>query len=479
MLRKNGSNSRPSESPGKSLAIILLVDGARPDVFKELLEEGRLPHIQKEILGQGTFRIATSCCPSTTGPAYLPFLTGCFPGTLNIPGIRWLDKVEFGRKRLSLSRFRSYNGIEAPLFNRDLPGFHPTIFELFQKPYNVFSMITRGLPHGHNLAGKGKPLYYLYAHISENWVWIDKLAYKNLIRCLDLDPDFVFAVLPGVDAYSHLNHPGHDKTLEAYQFVDFVTGQVVDKLKRQKRWDNTLLIITSDHGLTATHTHFDLALFLQRKKIKTLYYPIVWKSRPGAAVMISGNALGQIYWLGGNGLPSNSSDTIEAIKRELLARPEIDLVLHRNENGSILVESARGHAEVRQDGPRFSYLPQGADPLGYGHTGQALDKEQALTLTVDTQYPDGLVQIAQLFTASRTGDLVVISKNGYDLRRAYEWPEHHASHGSLCREHMLVPLIYNQTGWDSRPARTVDLFNTVLKWSGRPEIPGTDGRSLL
>jgi hypothetical protein len=473
------SHTHLSTSAGRALAIILLIDGARPDIFRNLLDDGQLPNIQKEILSQGTFRVATSCCPSTTGPAYLPFLTGCFPGRLNIPGIRWLDKDEFRRRRFGLSRFRSYNGIEALLFNRDLPGSHPTLFELFQRPYNVFSMITRGLPPGHNLCGKRKPFYYLYAHIAEDWTMIDKLAYKYLVSSLALNPDFVFAVLPGVDAYSHLNHPGHEKTLAAYLFVDFVIGRIIDKLKKQRRWDNTLLIITSDHGLTATHTHLDLALFLKARKINPLFYPIVWKTRPQAAVMISGNALGHIYWLGHNSQPGNSSKMNEEIKCELLARPEIDLLLSRNENGSILVESAPGRAEIVQNGALLSYLPHDADPLGYGCLDRPLDREEALKVTIDTQYPDGLVQIAQLFTASRTGDLVVISRNGYDLRKAYEWPEHHASHGSLCREHMLVPLIYNQTGWDNRPARTADLFNTILKWSGRPEIQNTDGRSLL
>ena len=72
-----------------------MADGARPDVFKRLLDEGHLPNIKNEILSQGTYREATSCFPTTTGPAYLPMLNGCFPGTMNIPGIRWFDKKEF------------------------------------------------------------------------------------------------------------------------------------------------------------------------------------------------------------------------------------------------------------------------------------------------------------------------------------------------------------------------------------------------
>jgi len=109
-------------SPGrKPLVVVYLVDGARPDVMEELLASGDLPNIRREIVEPGTARTASSCFPSTTGPAYLPFLMGCFPGTMNVPGIRWLDKAEFHSKRWGKDRFRSYNGIEAPWFNSDLP----------------------------------------------------------------------------------------------------------------------------------------------------------------------------------------------------------------------------------------------------------------------------------------------------------------------------------------------------------------------
>jgi hypothetical protein len=400
-------------------------------------------------------------------------LTGCFPGTLNIPGIRWLDKAEYRRRRWGLSRFRSYNGIEAPLFNSDLPKEHPTLFEIFQRPYNIFSMITRGLPKGHNLTARSKLPAYLYAHLTDDWNAVDRLAFKLLMRCLDLSPDFVFAVFPGVDSYSHLNHPRHDKTISAYRFVDTVVGEVVAKLKRLGRWHETLLVITSDHGLTATDQHLDLALFLQGRGIRTMYYPIVWKYRPQASVMISGNALGQIYWLDGENVGRQ-----EYVLGELLSRPEVDLVITRGSDGVLQIDSANGRAFIDSHSG-LRYMLATGDPLRNGAMENPMNHREALEATYDLQYPDALVQVDQLFSSSRCGDMVVISKIGYDLRSAFEWPEHHASHGSLCREHMIVPLIYNQSEWDRRPARTTDIFNTILKWSGRAALDGTDGDPLI
>jgi arylsulfatase A-like enzyme len=458
----------------KPLVLFILIDGARPDVMRGLMESGDLPNIAGMVSSEGTFRTAITCCPSTTGPAYLPFLTGCFPGTVNIPGIRWLDKEEYARRRFGLYRFRSYNGIEAPLLNRDLPTVHPTLFELFERSYNIYSPLSRGIENSRNLTARSKPFHYLYAHLTDDWRAVDSHASHYLMRALESNPEFVYAVFPGVDSYSHLNHPRHDKAIAEYKFIDRAIGDALELLRRQKRLDNTLVIITSDHGLTATHTHLDLAQFLQRRGINTLYYPLIWKRHPKASVMISGNALGMVYWL--DGCPV---EDINGAVAELIENPVIDLIISKRGDGEFGIVSGRGEAAVKSADSLYSYIPISGDPLGYGGPLGPISQRESLVVTFDSEYPDAMVQIAQVFGSPRCGDLVVISKNGYDLRRAFEWPEHHASHGSLCREHMTVPVIYNQIGWRPGPMRTTDLFNTMLKWAGKPTLDNTDGESLI
>ncbi len=465
------------------MIILYLVDGARPDVLRELLENGDLPNIRREILAEGTFRIATSCLPTTTGPAYLPFLTGCFPGTMNIPGIRWLDKSRFHQETFSRYRFRSYNGPEAPWFNSDLPADRPTLYDLLPHSFNIFSMITRGLGKGKDLTGRVKPFLYFYAHLTDRWNPVDQAAHRHLLQCLEHRPDFVFAVFPGVDSYSHLFHPRHDHTLDAYRFVDFSIGQVSERLKQMGLWDETLILITSDHGLTATHTHLDLALFLQKHRIDTLYYPIIWKKRPAASVMISGNAFGHVYLLNGRSSRHAFTEEIEAalgeIWHELLERPEVDFIACRRSESEYDIFSARGRAVIARRNGGLCYLPQSGDPFGFGAIEVPLGRQASLKRTFDSDYPDALVQIDQVLSATRSGDFFVISRNGFDLRKAWEWPEHHSSHGSLHREHMHVPLLYNRRGWREGPCRTTDLFNTILQFAGQPQQENTDGRSLL
>jgi hypothetical protein len=485
----------------KPLVLIYLVDGARADLFRRLLDEGQLPNIRREVVSGGAFRRASSCLPSTTGPAHLPFLLGCFPGTLNIPGIRWLDKAGYHARRIGLDRFRSYNGLEAPLVNRDLPAARPTIFELARRPFAIHSMVTRGLPRGHDLTQHSKLWMYLGAHLTDRWEPVDRRAHAKLMRSLEADPDYIFAVFTSVDSYSHLRGPFAPETLAGYRYVDWSVGQVVARLKRQGRWDDTLLILTSDHGMSSTHRHLDLARFLDRRGIRTLAYPIVWRHRPQASVMISGNAVGQVYLLedrprGGRPVARDRRlrhpltgarvrDALGPIWDELLAREEIDFLAWRGGNGGdgaarvYEIASARGQATIRGTPSGMTYHPRGGDPLGLGAIPAPLDERASLAASFDAEYPDALVQCDQLFANPRSGDLLVVSRPGYDLREAFEWPEHHGSHGSLHRDHMIVPVIHNRGAWAPGPMRTTDLFATTLAWLGLPPVEGIDGRALL
>src|SRR4029453_6136600 len=140
--------------------LILLVDGSRPDVFKELSDRGELPNCDRLFRDGGRFADAVSVFPSTTGPAYMPFLTGCYPGTCNVPGIRWFDKKVFSQKKLSLKKFRSYVGFESFLMKHDMKGEIKTLFHYFPKSFNVFNRVSRGVAPSRNLYGHMQLWYW-------------------------------------------------------------------------------------------------------------------------------------------------------------------------------------------------------------------------------------------------------------------------------------------------------------------------------
>src|SRR5438309_11305071 len=126
----------------------VLVDGARADVVRDLLERGDLPHLARHVVESGGFTVGTSVFPSTTGVAYLPFLYGVYPGTANIPGIRWLDRVgATGDWRAPWRAARSYCGVQAGGLNRDLET-GPSIFDLVPESVAICTPLTLGLGSG-------------------------------------------------------------------------------------------------------------------------------------------------------------------------------------------------------------------------------------------------------------------------------------------------------------------------------------------
>nr|NIS09850.1 alkaline phosphatase family protein [Candidatus Dadabacteria bacterium]NIV41362.1 hypothetical protein [Candidatus Dadabacteria bacterium]NIX16275.1 hypothetical protein [Candidatus Dadabacteria bacterium] len=116
-----------------------MADGARPDVFAQLLGRGDLPNISKYVVEKGTCTNAVTVFPSTTGPAYTPYLLGKFPGRCNFPGIRWFDKKEFSKNFFSYKRFRSYIGYETYLMNSDISKEHKTIFEIIPDSLSILN----------------------------------------------------------------------------------------------------------------------------------------------------------------------------------------------------------------------------------------------------------------------------------------------------------------------------------------------------
>ena len=134
-------------------AFFFLLDGARVDVFAELMQKGELPNIARYMAEPGAHQTAISVFPSVTGVAYVPYLTGLFPGRANLPGYRWFDRERYQHKRpLSMMRFRNYSGLGSYMMNRDLSKDATTLFELLRPSSNIFSGISRGTGFYRNAA---------------------------------------------------------------------------------------------------------------------------------------------------------------------------------------------------------------------------------------------------------------------------------------------------------------------------------------
>ncbi|HEY7535689.1 MAG TPA: alkaline phosphatase family protein [Thermodesulfobacteriota bacterium] len=459
-----------------------MADGARADVFEELLSRGDLPNISKYIVDRGTFTKAVSVFPSTTGPAYAPFLLGRFPGRCNLPGIRWFDRKLYAEKVFSLYRFRSYVGLESLLMNRDISKDVQTLFEIFPRAVNIMNELSRGAAIKGYKTRFLRSYYKLKGHFNNRWDEVDIASRELLLDSLKDYPQFGYIAFLGIDTYSHLNHPFHHKVIESYFRIDESVGILAKTLQNIGRLDETLLIITSDHGLTPTHSHFDSVSFMNRLGFKTFHYPKIFKyyRSADAANMISGNAMTHLYLKSPQGWEKkNTFEQLTRLVESLIERQEVDIVAGHDEKGRARIKSKRGEALTWLDKDGFiGYERLDGDPFGYNGMPARMDKEQSLKYSFYTKYPDALLQIIQLLESPRSGDLVVSAKQGFDLRAKHEKPEHCSSHGALFREQILVPLGIN-IKINKEFVRTADLYPTILHLLGKPIPEGCDGVSLV
>lgn len=365
------------------------------------------------------------------------------------------------------------------------PGIR-TIFEYFDRPAGIFSFLNRGLGISENRTLLSKSWYWFYAHYTGHWQAVDDAVWGYIRKAVTRGSDFVFAVLPAVDEYSHHTHPFSEVTFDSYRAIDRAFGQLTEELHRQDMLEDTLFVLSSDHGLSTTHTHFELWEYLNACGLKTLYYPKIMRNGCTAASMISGNGMAHVYLKKGDGwhgLPHwqeiregqyGGTDLVEA----LLRMEAVDIVAARDKDNGVVVASRSGTVEIRQQSDMILYQPIDGDPFGYPPVVPCATADELLEVTFDSEYPDAPYQLLRLFDSPRAGDLVISARPGYDLRMLHEYPEHKSSHGSLHREHMHVPLLTNAE--IARPyVRTTDVFPSMLEWMGKLPLDPVDGQSFV
>jgi len=464
--------------------IILVADGARPDTLARAMDRGDLPALARMRSEGGSHTLVTAW-PSVTGVAYAPFLLGRFPGPVGLPGLRWFDRSRqigglFGHAR-------SYVGSEMRLVDDDIIKDAPTMFELSgKKALGALNIIGRGLAWRSRIGfGARFAARAAMTHFRGNvrgWLAIDREIGSRLARRIRRErPDFVFAALTGIDKTSHSQ--GHDSEVvrEAMKIVDATAAEIRADAERDGTWERTHLWIVSDHGHSPVSSHDDLAEHFRALGHRTLAHPWTFGNSHRVAVMVSGNAMAHVYldlerrerpyW------PVLENRWADAVS-SLLERHSVDLAVLPHSPTRVEVRGGgRGAAFIEKTNGHYSYRPESGDPLGIGEVS-AVTAAEAFDVTNTSDYPDGIVQIANLASSSRSGEIMLSAKRDWDFRERYEPIRHVSSHGALHREHMLVPLVASKP-LSGTPRRTVDVMPSALSALGQPIPSGLDGTSFL
>jgi len=464
---------------------MILVDGARYDVFRRLIDAGELPAVKAHFDDCGGFREATTVMPSVSGPAHLPMFTGCYPGRCNIPGIRWFDRKKYAGSIFQRGRYRSYMGLnKVARMTREVSPEIPSVWNSFPDGGGMFAWFDRGMQPGSNLTRGLKTVTMVKSWLTNNWESGDVVVGDKLIQAAKGDRSFLYAVFPTVDELGHKNGPLDESSVEAYRSFDRYLPRLYDALTASGTADRTLIAITSDHGQSTTHTHFDLAGFVKPLVSRLMHFPFAWKHiiDCDAVSNVSGNSLAHLSFRGPDGWVERPDVTkvgspAHTVIEALLERNEIELLVYREE-GRLRVRGNGGSALIWRDENGLHYAPEAVDPFGYANLESTYTSDlDALGATFQTQHPDALVQLEQLFWSERCGDVVVMAREGFDLRTHFEYQDHRGSHGGTWWEHMKVPLLVNAPIPDE-PVRNVDVLPTALQACGKPIPDGIDGRSL-
>ena len=437
--------------------VVVIVDGLPLDLAEEVVPG--LPFLGSRLAHRSS---AVSCFPSTTGPAYFPFLAGCTPGRANVPGIRWFDRTRPTPSAFPHRGLRSYVGPDIRKLATDTNA--TTLFARHAWPAS--SPISKDIP---KRGEKSRDLLWAAAHLTHRWDRADRRTTWKLGRALRKGREIVFAVFPSVDELGHTFGIASMKPHAALEEIDRQLAATLDGFEGE-------ILVSADHGLTDTQEHLDLRGIVEERQGTTIAFPVITKRFPEAVVCESGNGMANVYLRGEDGWAERPSpDRCRALAAFLLELEGIDSVAIRGDaehTAEVLTREGAGRvgwtdAGFSQDGAPFTASFEGATPA------------EALSLSTDERHPDAAFSLVSLFASERTGDLLVSARTGFDLRTTAEWPEHHASHGALHRDHTVVP-VYSSAPLPSRPLRTLDLFALTLELAEIPldEYPQSDAARL-
>jgi hypothetical protein len=314
----------------------------------------------------------------------------------------------------------------------------------------------------------------------------DDSVSRHLLRAAGESWRFVFAQFPAVDGYTHQSGYQSEVVSRALARIDATVGGLRERLRARGELEESLILLVSDHGASRVHTHLDLADWFRAQGVPTMSHPIVWSRGPRAAVMVAGNGSAMVYARPGE--PRTERWPIERLRRAeafgsrgdliatLLREPSVAFIAAESERGGLWLGSEAGDARLWQHGDQLAYEPESGDPLQLGGPYRASARAW-LEATASGPFPDAPYHLFDQFRSPRTGDMVVLAREGYDFRGRFELPEHRYGHGSLVRAHMQTPV------WSSHPIppapiRTVDLFPSMLGWLGVDLPAGLDGEAV-
>jgi len=253
-------------------------DGATWDYINPLLNEDKLPHLNK-LIGKGTKATLQSTIPPFTNVAWpslitglLPAKTGVYDGSKCSPGsYKAVPYNVIGYRGTTIWHWINQFGHKAGVMNvpmtfpaNELDGYLVTGFDSILEssqitfPQNLFERWER---EGQNYSILHQEITLMesqnphqarsdLASFTQQWIQLIKSQGEFTNWVWDKWPtDLLFVVFSGTDSINHRTNDMESITA-VYQAADEVLGKIINRLD-----EDTLICLVSDHGST-TATHY-------------------------------------------------------------------------------------------------------------------------------------------------------------------------------------------------------------------------------
>jgi len=505
-------NSYPQEKINDIYVVLFILDGVPRDFLYGLIKDGKVPNIKEDFWDNGAHAGTTiTTFPSASAPAYQGFITGVFAGGSGIPYLQWYDRyneeeIDYlgsGYKRISADMWNIHAFRDPEIKGLNFP---VTVFERLDgyPTAAVYSEISRG-------AQKRYPYLPLGA-LSDVFITKreDRLDIRALRRVKDIFtrradriPRFTLVGLYSTDVLQHLDGAFTENAGLAIRQFDIFWDEFKGLLKKQGIYDKTIVIVAADHGMHDIENNAEIAELLEKAGLKVKKTNLK-KEKSDVYFSERGVASAHMYIKGGDvseygldGLPNlervknypvegkGTVDIIELLRKE----KTLDLVIVRNGHFKVEVYNRNCHGTILKTvfggEDYYGYKVDNCDPLNYCEKkgikelcgGKLYHDRTWFARSSEERYPDAVVQLGQVFDDGRAGDIFL---TGSDRTGFYKCKA--ATHGSLIREDMNVPLLIHGADipkGEFGPIRTVDIFPTLLSWFGLKDNIKSDGEPVF
>jgi arylsulfatase A-like enzyme len=477
----------------ESAVVIISADGVTVDVMDELLASSDLPNLQWMIDHGVRVRTAISGYPTITYAQFTSLMTGQYAGHHGILGNKWFDRYQLV--------VYSYNTTET---YRDVDRHFRalTLYERMpeQMTVSIQNPVRRGVTRTiDNWATGGIRWFFQQYHAFDSLMPTQFELIGHLANETGRWPVLVHAYHPATDEIGHRWGSDSQEYRDSLRNLDRQVGRIRAAVESAGMTDRTYFVFVSDHGFVDVtgDQHFDVNRWLtdvQGLRVTEEVCADEWFENryrhflPYDAVLVNGGNRRIALHLRGEGGWFHRP-TPAQVQRIVLPDPETGegglagqagvgvaaYPVERGETTAVIemasrVGRSRVHRRIDGDRPLYRYEPIDADALGdwaddslsaFIQAGWH-DSAEWLAATIDTPYPDVVVQMAEMFDSPRAGDVALFADTAWDFGGS-----NGGGHGGITRADMRIPMIFVgpdlPAGKTISHARLVDVAPTVLR----------------